>query len=197
MDKNIFLNAGCGQTRIPDAVGTDIKMIPDYVDIIHDLNKIPYPFKENCFDEIHLYHVLEHLDIPIEVVEELNRLLKTNGILYIRVPHFSSMGAFSDITHKRPFGYSSFDCFDEFHPYHFYTDAKFLIIRKKIKYHPYFPNSGIYEKYVHNNNCLMILRPIVLLFNFLISLSPLFFERIWCYLIGGATEIEVELKKSL
>ena len=190
------LNVGCGQTKIPCSIGMDIIEIPGFVDIVCDLNKLPYPFENDFFDEIHLYHVLEHLDAPIKVIEELHRILKINGILYLRVPHFSSMNAFTDITHKRPFGYRSFDCFEETHSHHFYTDANFTIIKKKIKYQLFFPNDGIYEKYIYTNNCPLILRPIVLTLNYLISVSPIFFERFWCYLVGGASEIEVELKKS-
>lgn len=138
-----ILHAGCGQTKIPGSIGMDIFEIPGFVDIVHDLNKFPYPFDNDFFNEIHLYHVLEHLDTPIKVVEELHRILKVNGILYLRVPHFSSMGAFSDITHKIPFGYSRFDCFEDTNPSHFYANVNFRIIKKKIKYLAHFPNNGI------------------------------------------------------
>lgn len=197
MDNKKILHAGCGRTKIPGSIGLDIIMIPGYVDIVHDFNMFPYPFENNFFDEIHLYHVLEHLDHPLKVIEEMHRILKIGGILYIRVPHFSSLGAFSDITHKRPFGYSSFDCFEETNTYHFYTKANFKIVKKKIKYLAHYPNNGIYDKYIYKTTCPFILRPIVRLINFSIYLSPMFFERFWCYLVGGATEVDVELKKCI
>jgi len=195
-EKKIILNIGCGKTRIPDSVGVDRKMIKDFVDVVWDLDKTPYPFPDSYADEIHMYHVLEHLNNPLVKVEELHRILKPNGILYLRVPHFSSMGAFSDITHIRPFGYGSFDCFQSGDYQHFYTEVEFKIIDKEIKYFGLYPNSGVYEKFIHRNHCFILFRPFVLLLNFLISLSPTFFERFWCYWVGGATEVVVTLRKS-
>lgn len=193
--KKLVINLGCGKVKIPGSVGVDRVKIENYVDIVHDLNKTPYPFKPNSIDEIHFYHVLEHLKDPITKMEEIYRILKPGGILNIRVPHFSSMGAFTDLTHVRPFGYQSFDCFEVDNYQHFYTKAKFKIINKEIKYFGLYPNNGIYEKYVHKNQCPLLARPFVRLINFLIKISPTAFERIWCYWVGGATEIVLLLKK--
>lgn len=194
--KKIILNLGCGRTRIPNAIGVDITKIGDYVDVVHDLDVLPYPFRDNSVSEIHMYHVLEHLHDPLRILGELHRILKPGGTVYLRVPHFSSMGAFSDITHSRPFGYTSFNVLEKDDYHHFYNKAKFKIIRNEIKYSGLYPNTGLYAKYVHGNSCPWYARPIVRIINFLIKLSPLFFERAWCYLVGGATEIEVMLKKA-
>ena len=102
--------------------------------------------------------------------------MKPGGILYIRVPHFSNMGAFTDITHKRPFGYFSFNCFDINDYHHYYTEAHFSIIKKEIKYLGLYPNDGIYEKYIHNNECVFFVRPFVRALNSLIRLSPMLFD---------------------
>jgi SAM-dependent methyltransferase len=193
--KMLSINIGCGDTRIPNTIGVDRVKIKNFVDIIHDLDKVPYPFKKNSVDEIHMYHVLEHLHEPIRKLEEIHRILKPGGILHIRVPHFSSMGAFTDITHIRPFGYLSFDCLEKTDSHHFYTTAEFCILRKEIKYFGLYPNTGDYEKYVHRNECFILIRPFVRIINFLINLSPVFFERIWCYWIGGAGEVVIDLKK--
>jgi len=156
---------------------------------------LPYPFEDESVDEVHMYHVLEHLNNPLQKVEELHRILKVGGKLFIRVPHFSSMGAFSDITHIRPFGYASFDCFVKDTYHHFYTNKEFKILNREIKYFGTYPNKGIYAKYIHLNNCNLFLKPIVRTMNFLIKISPTFFERIWCYWVGGAIEIVITLKK--
>ncbi|SHF71705.1 Ubiquinone/menaquinone biosynthesis C-methylase UbiE [Salegentibacter echinorum] len=58
-----------------------------------ELQKDSANFKENSFDVISMWHVLEHvpnLDIQIE---ELNRLLKPGGIAVIAVPNFKSFDA--------------------------------------------------------------------------------------------------------
>jgi len=197
MSKNqkIVVNLGCGKVRIPDSIGVDRVMINDYVDVVHDLNVVPYPFRDNSIDEIHLYHVLEHLHDPIKKLEEIHRILKPGGILHMRVPHFSSMGAFTDITHVRPFGYYSFDCFEKNNYQHFYTNVEFAVVKKEIKYLGLYPNDGFYAKYVHPNQCPWLARPFVGILNYLINLSPTAFERVWCFWVGGATEVVIILKK--
>jgi len=193
--KKKILNLGCGKVRIPGVIGVDRVKIEKYVDIVHNLNVVPYPFKSNSIDEIHFYHVLEHLQNPISKLEEIHRILKPGGILHMRIPHFSSLGGFSDITHIRPFGYSSFDCLEKDNYQHFYTTVEFKIIKKEIKYFGLYPNEGMYAKYVHPNQCFWIARPFVKTINFMIKLSPTAFERLWCYWVGGAMEIVVELEK--
>jgi len=189
------LNIGCGKTRIPGSIGVDRVKIEGYVDVVHDLDVTPYPFPDNYADEIHMYHVLEHLHDPLKKMEEIHRILKPGGKLYIRVPHFSSMGAFTDITHIRPFGFTSFDCFVEGSTHSYYTKVRYKILARKIKYFGMYPNSGIYEKYIHRNKCPYVVRPFIRIINFLVNLSPMFFERVWCYWVGGALEIIFDLEK--
>jgi SAM-dependent methyltransferase len=193
--ENIIVNLGCGKVRIPNSIGVDRVKIDNYVDVVHDLDNVPYPFKSKSIDEIHFYHVLEHLHDPIKKIEEIHRILKPGGILYLRVPHFSSMGGFTDLTHIRPFGFYSFDCLEKDNYQHFYTKVEFKILKKEIKFLGLYPNSGIYEKYVHPNQCIWFARPFIRIINYLINLSPMAFERIWCYWVGGATEIYVIMKK--
>lgn len=189
-----IINIGCGKTRIPGSIGVDRVPINDYVDIIHDLSSVPYPFPDSSADEIHFYHVLEHLPDPVQKLEDIHRILKPGGILHMRVPHFSSMGAFSDMTHLRPFGFTSFDCFQKDDAQHYYAGVEFKILQKEIKYFGQYPNRGVYEQHVHPNRCHPLAKPIVRLINFCINLSPVFFERIWCYWVGGACEIVLEME---
>ena len=195
MNGQTIINLGCGKTRIPGSIGVDSVKLEHTVDIVHDLNCLPYPFQDNFADEIHLYHVLEHLDDPVKKIEEIHRILKPGGILYMRVPHFSSNGAFTDITHKRPFSYFSFDVFNVDHYQSYYSNVRFEIVEKEIKYFGQYPNKGVYEKFVHSNSCPFILRPLVQSINFLIRLSPMAFERLWCYWVGGACEISITMRK--
>jgi SAM-dependent methyltransferase len=189
-----IINIGCGRTKIPGVIGLDQVSIDGYVDIVHDLDNTPYPFEDSSVDEIHMYHVLEHLTDPISKLEDLHRILKPDGVIHIRVPHFSSMGAFTDLTHVRPFGYMSFDCFEKDNYHHFYTSVKFEIIHKEIKYFGLYPNTGLYAQYIHPNQCHPLVKPFVRIINWTISLSPTIFERIWCYWVGGATEIVIDMK---
>lgn len=105
------LELGCGQIkRVPHAIAVDINP-RSVADVFHDLNATPYPFADNEFDLVIAEHVLEHLDNLIAVVEELHRILKPGGILYVEVPHFSSWTFFTDPTHRHAFSTSSFDYF--------------------------------------------------------------------------------------
>jgi len=52
-----------------------------------DLNKIPFPFKNEEFDTVFCSHVLEHLDSPYLVLKEFKRILKPNGTLIIALPN--------------------------------------------------------------------------------------------------------------
>lgn len=73
------------------------------VDVVHDLNKFPYPFKSNFFDEIYASCILEHLDNPKKFVEELWRISKSGAKILIGTVHFSAPTVWGDIEHKRPF----------------------------------------------------------------------------------------------
>jgi SAM-dependent methyltransferase len=193
--EKVIVNLGCGKTKIPGVIGLDRVPIAGVVDIVHDLDVVPYPFAEQSVDEIHMYHVLEHLHDPVRKMEELYRILKPQGTLFLRVPHFSSNGAWTDITHVRPFSYFSFDCFQEDSYQHFYTTAVFAILHRRLKYFGLYPNTGLYAKYIHENRSPWLLRPFIRGINFLMNLSPMFFERVWCYWIGGACEVEFILKR--
>lgn len=43
---SVIVNLGCGKTRVPNSIGVDVIEIENYVDIIHDLDMLPYPFKD-------------------------------------------------------------------------------------------------------------------------------------------------------
>lgn len=75
------LNLGYGFDKLDGYTNLDKKDL--------NLNIMPYPFMDNKFDEIILYHVLEHLKNPYDVVIELHRIIKTGGILKIVLPQFA------------------------------------------------------------------------------------------------------------
>lgn len=69
--------------------------------IIHNADETPYPFKEKIFDKIYASHIIEHLENTFDVLDELHRLLKDDGILIIRVPHANLGFNWSHPTHRR------------------------------------------------------------------------------------------------
>lgn len=104
------LNLGCGKKILSGYVNIDIVPLP-CVDVVHNLEYIPYPFSDEEFDEIYADNVIEHLENFIGVMQELHRLLKPGGKLKIIVPHFSSHDAWAHPQHTRAFAIDSFDFF--------------------------------------------------------------------------------------
>jgi len=111
-----ILELGCGKKPYQPKIGEevihlDIVKLP-HVEVVWDLNRIPYPFPDNYFDEVIATHVLEHLDDIVCVMKEIWRILKPNGVLKITSPHFSNYDAFRDPTHKHFFTFETFDYFE-------------------------------------------------------------------------------------
>jgi predicted SAM-dependent methyltransferase len=61
-------------------------------DFVHDMNKLPLPFDNDTFDEIHAYEVLEHVGKQGDYIfffaqfSDLYRILKPNGLLVAMSP---------------------------------------------------------------------------------------------------------------
>jgi predicted SAM-dependent methyltransferase len=89
----IKLDIGCGNACREGYIGMDIAKFSKDVKIIVNLEKQKIPCKDNSVDEIYCAHVLEHLNNPIEVLDEFNRILKPGGKLIIRVPYFADSQA--------------------------------------------------------------------------------------------------------
>ena len=81
------------------------------VDIVHNLNKYPYPFKNDTFDHIECKEVIEHLDDTISAVKEIHRILKPGGTVELTVPYYLSHTAWSNPEHKRAFNFQTFKYF--------------------------------------------------------------------------------------
>jgi SAM-dependent methyltransferase len=105
------LELGCGPKKLwANSVAIDINPL-SRADVVHDLNVFPYPLATDGFDIVIAEHVLEHLRDVIKVMEEIHRVTRPGGIVYIEVPHFSSADFFTDPTHLHAFGTRSFDYF--------------------------------------------------------------------------------------
>jgi SAM-dependent methyltransferase len=76
-------------------------------DIIWNLCEHPLPFKDNEFDEIHAYEVLEHLaqqgdyHFFFKEFSEYWRILKPGGHFFASVPSINSGWLWGDPSHKR------------------------------------------------------------------------------------------------
>jgi SAM-dependent methyltransferase len=101
------LNLGCGKNIRKGWTNLDVKKRKG-VDIVHDLNKFPYPFNDETFDMILAEHVLEHVDNFPKTMSEIYRILKPRGKLVVYVPYYTSPNAWSHPEHRRAFTYLTF-----------------------------------------------------------------------------------------
>ena len=123
------LDLGCGKKIRPGAIGVDYSDRHN-ADVIHDLNVFPYPFESDSIDQVFLDNVLEHLDKPIRVMEEVHRITKLGGDIKVIVPYFRSNWAFIDPTHQTFYTVDSFAYYDPRHiicQRYDYTSARFLV----------------------------------------------------------------------
>ncbi len=168
-----YLNLGCGDLYFEGWVNLDYDK-KKRVDIIWDLNKYPYPFKNNSFDLIYCSHILEHVNDIFRCLKELRRIIKPGGIIHIRVPHFSYGQSYADLTHKRFFGAMTFrqlikgDFKEDF--------SDFEIIEEKLNFlSTAYPTINKIFGWFFNN------------------INWIFYERFLCWILP-ITEVEIKIK---
>ena len=88
-------------------------------DVEHDLMRLPLPFADDSFNEIHAYHVLEHTGAMGDYRwffaqwEEFWRILKPDGLFCGVVPAVSSVWLFADPGHTRVIAPETFTFLDQ------------------------------------------------------------------------------------
>ena len=137
----MILDLGCGNNKAKGAIGVDIS-IHTQADIICDLDKFPYPFKDNQFDLVFCIDILEHLGDIVGVMDEIFRITKAGGLVKIRVPHYACYWNYSDPTHRIFFNSFSFNHFTKQRLHPQYTQSKFELIDRKIIFHTIFKILG-------------------------------------------------------
>lgn len=100
--QRLILGAGKHWQKHPGDVFVDIKPFPG-IDVVCDLNQIPWTWHDDAWDEVSAIHLVEHLGSLVNFMNECHRILKPGGSLYIETP---CAGAnvdleFADPTHIR------------------------------------------------------------------------------------------------
>lgn len=94
------VDLGCGSKKEAGALGVDIFPYPG-VDIVANLDEVPWPLEDSKFDRITSTHILEHVADVVAFLSEVHRIAKPGGLLQIVTPHFSSINSWADPTHLR------------------------------------------------------------------------------------------------
>lgn len=102
------INLGAGYDIRVGWINVDHVALPG-IDVVHDLDVLPWPFETASINEIIGYDVFEHVDDPCGFVNECARILKTSGVIRLRTPHWRHENSYTDPTHKRHCSEKSFD----------------------------------------------------------------------------------------
>jgi hypothetical protein len=116
------LNVGCGRRVLPGWINIDAMPLAG-VDIVADLEACgdcPLPLDADSADELLLSHVIEHIQRPLPLMQDLHRIAKAGARMTIRVPFGASDDAFEDPTHVRPYFLNSFGYFSQ--PFYWRAD---------------------------------------------------------------------------
>jgi predicted O-methyltransferase YrrM len=136
----LLLDIGCRDRKQPNFVGIDSRKYPG-VDIVHPLDKFPYPIKDDSCHTIKCAHVIEHIP-PWKVLafmDEMWRMLMPDGQLAISAPYAGSPGYYQDPTHCTPITERTWQHFDPNFPlYEQYRPKPW-----QIKHSVYKPDSNV------------------------------------------------------
>ena len=177
-DNKKKLNIGCGNDIKKDYVNLDF-VKQKGVDKAWDLNKYPWPFKDNEFEEIYASHVLEHFPDLEKLLLEIKRIAKNKAKIVIRVPHFSCGVTYRDVTHKTFFSYFTFDYYTK-ESKNYAKDKKLIFLKIRKRKLNFTRLSFAFLNYI---------------FNPIININPEIYERFFCWILPCSEvlfELEVE-----
>ncbi len=147
--KERILDLGCGTKKTPNSFGVDVVKLKN-VDLVYDLNQIPWPFEDEQFEKVIMNDSLEHLDKPIDVLREVYRILKPSGKVELRVLYWNHKYNYSDPQHKHAFAEMYFDFFCGKKEREYYMDYAFSSV--KTDFH--FTHEAIMEFGVDRENLM-------------------------------------------
>jgi predicted SAM-dependent methyltransferase len=126
----IRLDIGAGGNPQPGFVTMDKRKLPG-IDIVHDLEKFPYPIKDEECIVIVGSHIIEHIKpwFMIDMMNELWRIMKPGGQLALSTPYAGSQGYWQDPTHCNGCNEATFQYFDSDYPlYNIYKPKPWKLI---------------------------------------------------------------------
>ncbi len=94
------LNLGSGSLLLDGYVNVDIYQGPG-IDVVTDLDQFPWPWPDDSIDKIQAIDIYEHVDHPLEFVNECWRVMIEGAEIRFRTTHWRTEQSFTDPTHKR------------------------------------------------------------------------------------------------
>jgi SAM-dependent methyltransferase len=127
------LDVGCGINKKAGAIGID-RNPASCADVLCELDRFPYPFRDSSFDSLQAVHVIEHVSDVIRTMEEFHRLVRAGGEVLIVTPHYTDFSSFCDPTHRGHLNSFSLRYFGEDHAgFGYYSGARFHEISVRVK----------------------------------------------------------------
>lgn len=154
----IRLDIGGGANPQPGFVNMDYRKLPE-VDIVHNLEKFPWPLKDESVLVAVSSHVVEHINPAggtfIKFMDEAWRVLKEGGEFLISCPYATSPGMFRDPTHCNFITEETWAYFDPHDP--FYNGQLYAIYKPK----PWMMKPGTLSWHENGNlEVVMVKRPL-------------------------------------
>ncbi len=135
---NLRINLGAGNIIMPLYTNHDRRKYREEIKLIFDLSEKDWSkhiVKDSC-EEIRAWDVIEHLDDPINFINNCWISLKKGGVLNLKACGWQNPNFWVDITHKKAYDIRTFDYFDPStelgKEYGFYSNKRWTIIKKDL-----------------------------------------------------------------
>ena len=152
------------------------------------MESYPWPLPNGHFEYIILDHVLEHLTDLESTIKEIEKLLQKDGILEIKVPHFSR--GFTHWDHKRGFDVTFTIYFDPSTSGSF-KNTQLKPVSTKLRW---FSQPDLKKKHLSTTSYFFG-STLGFVFDFIGNINLYFTSMLLSYWVRGYEEIEFVFKK--
>lgn len=151
----VAIDIGCGRRRRPGVIGIDRVALPS-VDIVADLERgLPF-LADDSVDIVYADSFLEHVGNYELLMRDIHRVCRPDGVIHVKVPHFSNPYYYSDYTHQRFFGLYTFDYLVERSRQRmkrivpdYYADFRFDIVERHISFYSPFKGRRLLKRFMN------------------------------------------------
>ena len=126
------LDIGCGRFKLPGSIGLDVVPL-EGVDVVHDLDRFPYPFPSDSFDHVRMSHVVEHIQSIVLTMEEVHRIARPGALVEVVTPHYTDTSSWQDPSHRWHLNSRSFEHFEEASRTNYYSKARFAVEYSEVR----------------------------------------------------------------